>query len=45
MRGTTTLDRRAFSVGETVTDEATLGFSVTVTITLTATQLPNNSTS
>ena len=39
MQGHTTLDRRAFSVGETVTDEATLGFSVTVTITLTANRL------
>ena len=38
MTGTTTLDRRNFGIGETVTDETTLAFSVTVNIDLTATR-------
>ena len=38
MTGTTTLDRRDFGIGETVTDESTLAFSVTVNIDLTATR-------
>jgi polyisoprenoid-binding protein YceI len=38
MRGTTTLDRRDFAVGQSVTDTATLGFDVTIEIELTATR-------
>jgi cytochrome b561/polyisoprenoid-binding protein YceI len=38
MRGTTTLDRRDFAIGQSVTDEATLGFTVTIDIALTATR-------
>ena len=38
MTGSTTLDRRNFGIGETVTDEGTLAFSVTVNIDLTATR-------
>ncbi len=38
MRGTTTLDRREFAVGQSVTDTATLGFDVTIEIELTATR-------
>jgi hypothetical protein len=38
MTGSTTLDRRNFGIGETVTDESTLAFSVTVNIDLTATR-------
>lgn len=38
MRGTTTLDRRAFAIGQDVTDTATLGFDVTIEIRLTATR-------
>lgn len=38
MRGTTTLDRRDFAIGQGVTEEGTLGFSVTINIALTATR-------
>ena len=38
MTGSTTLDRRNFGIGETVTDESTLAFNVTVNIDLTATR-------
>jgi len=38
MTGSTTLDRRNFVIGETVTDESTLAFNVTVKIDLTATR-------
>lgn len=38
MRGSVTLDRRDFGMGETYCDEATVGFSVTVDVTLTATR-------
>ena len=36
MEGTTTLDRRAFGMGETMTDPAQLGFDVQVSVNLTA---------
>lgn len=36
MQGSTTLDRRSFAIGNGQTDEATLGFSVGVTVSLTA---------
>ncbi|MCO6381868.1 cytochrome b/b6 domain-containing protein [Oceanicola sp. 502str15] len=36
--GTTTLDRRSFHVGDTMTDESSLGFTVEITINLTATR-------
>lgn len=38
MQGTVTLDRRAFGVGQTVTDLATLAFDVQIDIALTATR-------
>ncbi|MCV3271151.1 cytochrome b/b6 domain-containing protein [Roseobacter sinensis] len=38
VRAETSLDRRNYSIGNSQTDEASLGFSVGVTITLTATQ-------
>lgn len=38
MQGQTTLDRRAFSVGDTVADEKSLGYSVQVSVTLVATR-------
>lgn len=38
MQGSTTLDRRDFGMGPTYTDEATVGFAVDVTISLTATR-------
>ena len=38
MTGSTTLDRRNFGIGDTVTDESSLAFSVTVNIDLTATR-------
>ena len=36
--GTTTLDRRDFNIGESLKDEASLGFPVEVTVELTATR-------
>lgn len=38
MKGTTTLDRRDYGVGETYPDESTVGFPVQVNIALTATR-------
>ncbi|WP_339759032.1 cytochrome b/b6 domain-containing protein [uncultured Sulfitobacter sp.] len=38
MQGTTSLDRRAFAIGQSVTDAATLGFDVAIDINLTATR-------
>jgi polyisoprenoid-binding protein YceI len=38
MQGTTSLDRRAFEIGQSVTDAATLGFDVAIDINLTATR-------
>lgn len=38
MTGSTTLDRRNFAIGDSVTDEATLGFEVAIDIALTATR-------
>ena len=38
MSGSTTLDRRAFGIGQSVTDAATLAFEVAVNIALVATQ-------
>lgn len=38
MQGTTTLDRRDYSMGATYKDEATIGFAATVTVNLTATR-------
>ena len=38
MRSTTTIDRRDFEIGQSVTDASTLGFDVTIDITLTATR-------
>lgn len=40
MVGKTTLDRRAFGIGDTMSDEANLAFGVDVDITLTATLAP-----
>jgi polyisoprenoid-binding protein YceI len=36
MRAVLTLDRRAFGIGDNLNDEASLGFSVTVRVTLKA---------
>ena len=36
MTGSTTLDRRAFGIGASYGDEATVGFNVGVTVELTA---------
>jgi len=38
MQSTTTLDRRAFAIGQSVTDASTLAFDVTIDINLTATR-------
>jgi cytochrome b561/polyisoprenoid-binding protein YceI len=38
MQGTTSLDRRPFAIGQSVTDAATLGFDVAIDINLTATR-------
>ena len=38
MNGSTTLDRRNFGIGQSVTDAATLAFDVAITITLIATR-------
>ncbi|MBW4963051.1 cytochrome b/b6 domain-containing protein [Sulfitobacter sp. CW3] len=38
MQGATSLDRRAFEIGQSVTDAATLGFDVAIDINLTATR-------
>lgn len=38
MNGSTTLDRRNFGIGQSVTDAATLAFDVAITITLVATR-------
>ncbi|SFS47480.1 Cytochrome b561 [Sulfitobacter marinus] len=38
MQATTTLDRRAFAIGDSVTDAGTLGFDVAIDIALTATR-------
>ncbi len=40
MTGSTTLDRRNFGIGDSVTDESSLAFDVTATIQLTARQTP-----
>lgn len=42
MTGSTTLDRLSFGIGETMTDEATLGNSVQVNVTLTAERVVEN---
>ncbi len=39
MTGQTTLDRRAFGMGDTYPDESSVGFTVTVDVALTATRL------
>lgn len=39
MTGTLSLDRRDFGIGQSVTEEGTLGFGVTVSVTLTAQQV------
>lgn len=38
MAGTLDLDRRDFAIGASITDEGTLGFGVTISVTLTATR-------
>ncbi|MFN3823621.1 MAG: cytochrome b/b6 domain-containing protein [Pseudorhodobacter sp.] len=40
MTGSTTLDRRDFGIGQSYGDEATVGFSVSVDVTLTARRVP-----
>ncbi|SFR04823.1 cytochrome b/b6 domain-containing protein [Poseidonocella sedimentorum] len=40
MSGRTTLDRRAFGIGQSVSDAGTLGFDVTVSVELTANRAP-----